>query len=219
MYSDSSYARTPTYRGFDKFYGFYSGYIDYYTKQEENGYLDLQDGLQLETDETYLSSDTHASYIFAEKVDEMITDHADTYGYGDDNTQPFFLYYAVQLVHFPYLVPDVYSSRCSTDTGDGDLIQYCGLNLMLDEVVANVTCTLSSTGLLDNTIIVLASDNGGNKLISGSNYPNRGYKYDQFRGGVGVNAFIFSPLLDDSVKGTSYYGQMHVTGKLLSFLI
>jgi arylsulfatase B len=176
-------------------------------------FLDLQDGLKLETDEKYVSSEYHSAYIFVSKAEEMVLDHVTTYG----TDQPFFLYYALQLVHFPYIAPSVYTDRCIATTGDdvtdSDYIQYCGLNLMLDEAVANISCTLSTAGVLDNTVIVLASDNGGNDAIAGSSYPYRGYKWDQYRGGLSVSAFIFSPLLDDSVKGSSYYGQMHVTGR------
>jgi arylsulfatase A-like enzyme len=167
--------------------------------------LDLHDGIQLVTDESVTDSSVHSAYIFEQKAEEMIVDHATSYP-----DTPMFLYYAVQLVHFPYLVPSVYSSRCSSGANSNEM-WYCGMNLMLDEVVANLTCTLESTGLMDNTVVVLASDNGGNKFISGNNYPFRGAKYNQFRGGLSTNAFIFSPLLDQSVRGTKYFGQMHVT--------
>jgi arylsulfatase B len=202
---------TPLYRGFDKFYGYYSLYTSYESKKQVNGYLDIQDGLRLETDPELLSSDHHSAYIYADKANEMILNHYNTYG----TSKPFFLYYASQLVHFPYTAPEVYTSRCVANGASKNYTQYCGLNLMLDEAIANLTCTLSSTGLLDNTVIVLASDNGGDTFITGDNYPYRGYKWEQYRGGLSASAFIFSPLLDDSLKGTSYAGQMHVTGESL----
>jgi len=42
----SSNARLPTYRGFDSWYGFYNGFVDYWTK-EYSGYLDLHEGYGL----------------------------------------------------------------------------------------------------------------------------------------------------------------------------
>jgi arylsulfatase B len=219
LFRSSSYARTPEYRGFDKFYGFYSPFIHYDTKANPEGVFDLQNGLHLEMDPALVDSGHHSAFILANKANDIILEHASNYG----TTQPFFFYYAVQLIHAPYLAPDIYTSRCvaSADYDGGSqtlYIQYCGLNLMLDEAVANISCTLSSTGLLDNTVIILASDNGANHVLAGAtltpggSYPYRGYKWGQYRGGVSVNAFIFSPLLDASVKGTSYFGQMHVTG-------
>lgn len=37
---------------------------------------------------------------------------------------------------------------------------YCGLNLMMDESIANLTCLLEKYGLSDNTILVISGDNG-----------------------------------------------------------
>lgn len=45
----SSLARTPTHRGFDYFYGFYGGHIDYWTKTYGN-FVDLHDGDELVSD-------------------------------------------------------------------------------------------------------------------------------------------------------------------------
>ena len=200
----SSYARTPLYRGFDRFYGYYNGYIDYYTKSYD-GFVDLQDGETLETDATYLDSDYHSAYLFNEKVQTMIADHAEHYA-----TTPMFLYYALQLVHFPREAPDNYVERCSQSYTD-DAAIYCAQNLMLDEAIANLTCALKSNGLYNNTILVVAGDNGGEGLINGTSYPFRGNKFDTYNGGVRTNAFVHSPLIDASLRGTTYEGKMHVT--------
>jgi arylsulfatase A-like enzyme len=204
----TSYARTPVYRGFDKWYGYYSGFIGYSTKRSSEKFIDLQNGVELETDESLLAATSHSAYIFAEKANQMVTDHYNTYG----KSQPFFLYYASQLVHFPYEVPRSYSSRCAASGATSNYINYCGMLLMFDEAIANISCTLSSTGLLDNTIIILASDNGANTAFPGGSYPYRGSKWYQYRGGISASAFIFSPLLAGAQKGTSFSGLMHVTG-------
>ena len=200
----SSYARTPLYRGFDKFYGYYSGYIDYYNKTY-GGFLDLQDGDTLETDATYLDSDYHSAYIFNEKVQTMIADHAENHP-----STPMFLYYALQLVHFPREAPDNYVERCSSSYSD-DAAIYCAQNLMLDEAIANLTCALKSHGLYNNTILVVAGDNGGEGIVNGTSYPFRGNKYDKYNGGVRSNAFVHSPLIDATLRGKTYEGKMHVT--------
>ena len=108
-------------------------------------------------------------------------------------------------------MPESYSERCQASSNAKDYTTYCGMNLMLDEVVANVTCVLESTGLIENTIVVLASDNGGSSAIPGSSVPFRGHKYDFSRGGVSANAYVFSKLLSSDVRGTSYSGLMHVS--------
>ena len=203
----SSRARTPKYRGFDEFYGYYSGYIDYYSKTNHLGFLDLQDGTNLETDSSLLDASVHSVYVMQSIAESFIHSHAALLP-----SQPMFLYYAVQLIHSPFVAPSVYTDRCGTSNDENSKFQaYCGMNLMLDEVVANVTCVLESTGLIDNTIVILASDNGGSSAIPGSSVPFRGNKYDFTRGGVSANAYIFSKLLSDSVRGSSYSGLMHVT--------
>jgi arylsulfatase A-like enzyme len=82
---------------------------------------------------------------------------------------------------------------------------------MLDEAIANLTCSLKSNGLYNNTIIVIAGDNGGEGLINGTSYPFRGNKFDTYNGGVRTNAFIHSPLISESLRGKTYEGKMHVT--------
>lgn len=51
---------------------------------------------------------------------------------------------------------------------------------------------LDSLGLMDNTLLVLASDNGGCPIYGGSNYPYRGVKHTLFEGGVRTPAFVYS---------------------------
>ena len=82
----------------------------------------------------------------------------------------------------PWTVPDEYLSRCeiptidvsNIDTADANTIlngeeirNMCGMNLMLDEAIANLTCTLKAHGMQDNTVLIIASDNGGATTISG----------------------------------------------------
>lgn len=207
----SSYARTPLYRGFDRFYGYYNGFIDYWSKSYM-GYIDLQDGDKLETDDAITSTDFHSAYLFNDKVIKMISDHADNY-----ESTPMFLYYALQLVHFPREAPDNYISRCAESYAD-DAVIYCAQNLMLDEAIANVTCALKSYGLYDNTIMIIAGDNGGEGVINGTSYPFRGNKFDTFNGGVRSNAFVHSPLIASALRGQTYNGRMHVTDWLPTIL-
>ena len=47
-------------------------------------------------------------------------------------------------------------------------------------------------GMMDNTLVVLASDNGGCPSSGGSNFPYRGFKHTLFEGGVRTPAFVYS---------------------------
>ena len=63
------------HRGFDFFYGFYNGFVDYWTK-EYTGYLDLQNGEMLETDPNCISSELHNAYLMSWKTIDTINNHA-----------------------------------------------------------------------------------------------------------------------------------------------
>ena len=48
-------------------------------------------------------------------------------------------------------------------------------------------------GMMDNTLVVVTSDNGGCPSGGGSNYPFRGFKHTMFEGGVRTPALVYSP--------------------------
>eukprot|EP01035_Chromulina_nebulosa_P016905 gene16905-22394_t len=202
----SSELRLPHNRGFDYTYGYYNGYIDYWTK-EFNGYNDLHENGVLVFNDDELSTDLHSAYLFQSKAENVIANHAKSYP-----DQPMFLYYSLQLVHFPYQPPEEFLSRCLSD--DDDTANMCGLTVMLDEVIANLTCALKSHDMIDNTILIFASDNGGadeTDSVTGNSVPFRGHKFSFNRGGISAPAFIHSPLIPESARGSEYNGLMHVT--------
>eukprot|EP01034_Spumella_vulgaris_P028918 gene28918-35871_t len=203
----STLSRTPTYRGFDYFYGYLGGFIDYWTKKY-GSHLDFSENTDLITDADSLSSSVHSEDLYVAAATAVINDHAKNYA-----TQPMFLYFASQLIHTPWAAPTKYMDRCSDDGATEDQMTYCAMNLMLDEVVGKLTCALDAAGMNDNTLFVLAGDNGGNHLMDGNTYPYRGSKGSFYRGGESVPAFISGSgnLIPKSRMGTQYEGQMHVT--------
>jgi arylsulfatase B len=207
----------PTNRGFDYFYGYYNGFIDYESKKYAH-FVDLQENDEIVTDEVALDTNLHAGYLFETKAEEAIAYHASRFP-----KKPMFMYYAMQLVHSPYEAPQRFIDRCmdpslSDDLASSDLYNFCAMNLMLDEAVANLTCSLKANGMNDNSILVIASDNGGDPLISGSSYPFRGAKGSYSRGGVSATAVVISSMIPEALKGTVYPGNMHITGITISIL-
>ena len=51
---------------------------------------------------------------------------------------------------------------------------------------------LDDMGMMDNTLVVIASDNGGCPSGGGSNFPFRGFKHTLFEGGVRTPALVYS---------------------------
>ena len=64
--------------------------------------------------------------------------------------------------------------------------------LLTRQQIQRVFEELDAMGMLDNTLVVLASDNGGCPSAGGSNYPYRGFKHTMFEGGVRTPAFVYS---------------------------
>jgi arylsulfatase A-like enzyme len=210
----STVQHTPPQRGFDYYYGYLNGYVDYWTKSY-GGYLDLHENTDLVTNEDEIDPTLHNGYLMQTKAEAVIADHAENYA-----DQPMFLYYAMQLIHGVWSAPQDYLDRCGMPESDTDdyvnsvEYNYCALNVMLDEAVGNLTCALQSNGMAANTILVIASDNGGESTIPGNSYPWRGQKGSFYKGGLMGTAIVHSQLLPSTAWGTTYNGLMHVTGEL-----
>ncbi len=58
--------------------------------------------------------------------------------------------------------------------------------MYLDHTIGDLVDYLETNGWMENSIIVVASDNGGCPSIGGSNYPLRGIKHSYWEGGVKV---------------------------------
>lgn len=65
----------------------------------------------------------------------------------------------------------------------------------LDAGVGQVVQSLQASGLYDNSVLIYSSDNGGQPLSGGSNWPLRGGKGTYWEGGVRAVGFVHSPLL------------------------
>jgi arylsulfatase A-like enzyme len=211
----SSKVKTPTQRGFDEFYGQYTDEVDYYLKQSASGYIDLTDGETVVSDDTALDKDMHLGFVYQKKAEDYIKEHANS----EDAGSPFFLYYAMQMAHTPMQVPQAYLDRCEYPTSqfidDTDLAldmqARCGMNVMIDEAISNLTCVLSSLPIVNNTLLIVTSANGGDEWLSGNNYPYKGSKGEWGRGGLSVNALVHGKVIPSISRGKSYTKQFHVT--------
>lgn len=81
----------------------------------------------------------------------------------------------------------------------------------VDQSIGRIVVALAEKGILDDTIIVFASDNGsptvGRLQNWGSNLPFRGTKWSPWEGGVRVPAFLWHSSLSPRV----WNGLMHIT--------
>ena len=81
-------------------------------------------------------------------------------------------------MHGPIEAPQEYvdSAHCKGVTTEGKRNVYCGMMACLDEGIGNLTDTYKALGIWQDTLLVLATDNGGHVGSSGNNAPLRGEK-------------------------------------------
>ena len=204
---------TPTYRGFDTFYGYYDAVEDYFTHITGvapiiNATFDLDsplffNGIDFRNNTTPVmdKKGQYSTTLFTEAIEDIITSH-------DSNKGPFFIYAAYQSVHAPLEAPQKYIDQCQ-DIPYDNRHTFCGMLKAADEGIANITRRLQETNLLDNTIILFTTDNGGQTHQGSRNWPLRGNKATVFEGGVRGTAFVWgSKLLNQSYDN---HQLIHVT--------
>lgn len=164
----------PTQRGFDHQYGHWFGALDYFT-HKRNGQHDWHRNDEPNHDKGY------TTHLIAKEACRIIRDKpAD---------KPLFLYVPFNAVHDPHQVPPKYLEPFAELTGQRRT--YAGMVAALDEAVGQIAAALKEKGLLDNTIIVFSSDNGGPKVTS--NGPLRAGKGTIYEGGIRGCAFVSWP--------------------------
>lgn len=183
----------PNNNGFDYFYGFMAGCIDYfshiyYWNRNTNPLHDLW-----ENDNEIWENGEYFTDLVTRKSIEYIRDKSE----GDD---PFFLYVAYNAPHYPMHAPKRYMERFSHLPWDRQVM--AAMLSAVDDGVGEICNELESKGLLDNTIIFFQSDNGPSResrnwldgnpdlYYGGSSGKLKGHKYSLFEGGIRVPAIM-----------------------------
>ena len=116
-----------------------------------------------------------------------------------DGGRPLFLELAFQAVHAPAEAPPR-AARCAAPYARNATAThratFAAMLACADEALANVTAALAARGMLDSTVVVVTSDNGGpvggvgGDDVGASNFPLRGGKHSIFDGGLRVTALV-----------------------------
>jgi arylsulfatase A-like enzyme len=119
-------------------------------------------------------------------------------------SKPLFLYVPFNGVHSPFQAPDQYTK--AYPNLEGNRKKLAGMLAAVDEAVAQIVASLKKTGMLENTLIIFSSDNGGPP--PGNNAPLREFKGTIYEGGTRAAAFAHWP--GHVPAGKTIEGAMHI---------
>lgn len=238
----------PWNRGFDKFTGYMSQGVDYYSYQaatytvpgdatgEERALYDLLEGTHGgEWGPARQYQGNYSTLLYRELATGALKKHAATQRKAID-LRPLFLWVAFHAVHRddsstpPMDILNETQQAYLTMLGQlGGLppnrLHNAELLMPVDDSIRAIVTDLNKYNMMQDTVLVIHSDNGGDACHAagdsapwGSNWPLRGRKMSYFEGGVRVPAFIYSPRLSQSVRGTVHDGLMHHVDWLATFV-
>ncbi|XP_006815728.1 arylsulfatase B-like [Saccoglossus kowalevskii] len=184
--------------------GIIGGETDHYTYENNEWW-------QLYRDDKSIAHEYVGEYstdLYSKEARTIIANH--------NADKPMFMYLAFQAAHVPLQAPDSYIDMYSHIT-DPDRRVYAAMVTCMDDAIGSVVEQLKQSGLWNNTVLVVSTDNGG-PHASGNNWPLKGAKATLWEGGVRGVGFVTSPLLDYRVRGSSNHQLIHVTDWLPTFV-
>ena len=163
----------PISKGFDSHYGFLGGWIDFYTHVFA-GALDWQrDGVSVR-------EEGHATDLMSDEAIRIIEQGAE---------QPFLMWLAYNAPHSPLQHPPSYSELNSYPEII-DRSVYAEMVTHVDAGIGRVMESLKQQGILEETIVIFSSDNGGALGLGANNGNLRGEKRLSLEGGMRVPGLI-----------------------------
>ena len=197
---------SPNAHGFDYFFGFKSGLIDYYQHTDQQGEHDLFENDQ-PSHATGYSTD-----LFTEHSVKFIEQNAG---------QPFFLEVAFNAAHWPFQVPDHPSVAPNNarfvqpqDSPTNTRQDYVSIVERADRGVGQILAALERRGLTRNTLVIYTQDNGGEWLSR--NTPFFHNKGTVWEGGIRVPAILRWP---GHIPAGKVSGQVGITMDLTASIL
>jgi arylsulfatase A-like enzyme len=176
----------PELSGYDAFWGFRGGGIDYFD-HSLLGKRDLwENGIEIE-ETGYLTE------LLGQKAVEVVESHR-------DKETPFFLSLHFSAPHWPWEGPQdqkeseriLANPRHDIHHLDGGSMKiYAEMVLSMDAQIGRVLAALETAGMGDDTIVVFTSDNGGERFSD--TWPFSGKKSELLEGGLRVPAIVRYP--------------------------
>jgi arylsulfatase A-like enzyme len=195
----------PRQRGFDYQYGPLIGELDYFTHMQ-HGVVDWYQNNKVVKEEGYTTT------LLGNDAVKLINEH--------DPATPLYLYLAFNAPHTPYQATQEYLDQYK-HIADQSRRAYAGSITAMDDQIGRVLAALDQKKMLDNTLVIFQSDNGGthNPMFAGEgdvskikipcdNGPYRDGKGSLYEGGTRVAALANWP---GRIKaGSTVNEMMHV---------
>jgi arylsulfatase A len=197
---------SPSAHGFDYFFGFKSGFTDYYQHTAGDGRPDLFENDRPVEVPGYMTD------LITERSVRFIEQNAQ---------RPFFIDVAYNAAHWPYQPPDKPSTARDNarhlgpfDDSTSTRAEYVAMLERADRGVGQILRALDKLGLRQNTIVIFTNDNGGEWLSR--NTPLFHHKGTVWEGGIRVPAIIRWP---GRIPAGSVSGQVGITMDLTASIL
>jgi len=176
---------SPLKSGYDHFWGFRGGGVDYFT--HKSGTAETNTG-DLWDDDVKIEQTGYMTTLLGARAVSVIQDYAKA-------KPPFFLSLHFNAPHWPWEGPDDEAEsrriRNLFDYDGGSQKTFAAMVGELDRQVGRVLDTLDAAGIAGKTIVIFTSDNGGERFAD--TWPFTGRKTELLEGGLRIPALIRWP--------------------------
>ncbi len=198
----------PLRSGYDHFWGFRGGALDYFTHKSGPPDTDTED---LWDDDTRIRQDGYLTDLLGDRACAAIAKYAEA-------GHPFLISLHFNAPHWPWEAPgDQQEARRLTNLfhyDGGTQRTYQRMIQQMDLQVGRLLQALDGAGVADNTIVVFTSDNGGERYSD--TWPFTGRKTELLEGGLRIPAVMRWP---GQIKPASVSHQVTITMDWLPTLL